>query len=159
MKKFILFSFAATLIGCTNPSMDEGFEKLMASLSEVQAALEPIVSSIRSDMADITSTMEEITATVEEMNDDQAAAMATMAEIRTGLNRIDEGLEKAATKEEMEAFAAEVKDFKDDVDLLVFISDYDHDGIINGMDECPDTPPMEINNVDAKGCSPSQSNN
>ena len=40
--------------------------------------------------------------------------------------------------------------------MLVFVADYDYDGVINGLDQCPDTPITEISEVNGVGCSPSQ---
>ena len=35
-------------------------------------------------------------------------------------------------------------------------ADYDYDGVMNGLDQCPDTPITEVSEVNGVGCSPSQ---
>lgn len=156
MKKLITLSFAALLIGCVNPSMEEGFENLRERLAEVEAELTPIVNGIQADMAEITATVAEITATMDDMADNTTGALATIAEINATLDNIGVELEKKLTKEQLAAFAEQVEDLAADIDMLVFLADYDYDGVMNGLDQCPDTPIMEIADVNANGCSPSQ---
>ena len=60
------------------------------------------------------------------------------------------------TKYQVAALAAQFAIVNDKVQQLVFLADYDYDGVINGLDQCPDTPITEINNVDAVGCAPGQ---
>lgn len=42
------------------------------------------------------------------------------------------------------------------VQLKAIDGDDDNDGVVNSIDECPNTPPDEVDDVDAVGCSPSQ---
>ena len=64
-----------------------------------------------------------------------------------------------ATSEQVQSLLAQVQDANDKVKQLVFLADYDYDGVMNGLDQCPDTPIEEINQVDGNGCSPSQLSN
>ena len=40
--------------------------------------------------------------------------------------------------------------------MRLFVADYYYDGVIYGLDQCPDTPITEISEVNGVGCSPSQ---
>ena len=56
----------------------------------------------------------------------------------------------------MQAVRYKVAESSDGISMLVFVADYDYDGVMNGLDQCPDTPITEINDVNGVGCSPSQ---
>ena len=156
MKKFITLGFATLLVGCVNPSLEDGFESLSQNLSELEASLTPIVESITSDMEEIEASMVDIQANVDSITDSQTGALATIAEITAGLERVKENLSEAATAGQVAELAAAVEEFGEGVDMLVFIADYDYDGVMNGLDQCPDTPLSEINEVNGVGCSSTQ---
>ena len=68
-------------------------------------------------------------------------------------------VESMATTEQVQALLANVQDAGNKIKQLVARADYDYDGVINALDQCPDTPIEEINEVDGNGCSPSQLSN
>ena len=199
--------------------MENGFEKLNQSLSELVASFDAVkIPQITSDMEQITDDLESIVVGIEnyvsaveeynqailiyneallEYNDammeydealtatndflsqidysiegmlqaleglremkeegnEWAGIFLQIAEIRIGLQDILAIMKTKATKEQMEALLAQVQEMGEGVDQLVFLADYDYDGVINGIDKCPDTPLSDINNVNAQGCAPGQ---
>ena len=223
MKKVVLVIITLVLslssMACINPSMENGFEKLNQSLSELVASFDAVnIPQITSDMEQITDDLESIVVGIEnyvsaveeynqailiyneallEYNDammeydealtatndflsqidssiegmlqaleglremkeegnEWAGIFLQIAEIRIGLQDILAIMKTKATKEQMEALLAQVQEMGEGVDQLVFLADYDYDGVINGIDKCPDTPLSDINNVNAQGCAPGQ---
>lgn len=219
MKKFILLLLMFSFVGCVNPSMENGFEKLNKTLSELVASFDALnIPQMTSDMEQITYDLESIVIGIEnyanaveeynqailmyadallEYNDammayDEALTATNdflsqvdssiegmlqaleglremkeegnawagiflqIAEIRIGLQDILAIMKTKATKEQMEALLAQVQEMGEGIDQLVFLADYDYDGVINGLDKCPDTPLKDINNVNAQGCAPGQ---
>jgi chromosome segregation ATPase len=223
MKKVVLVIITLVLslssMACINPSMENGFEKLNQSLSELVASFDAVnIPQITSDMEQITDDLESIVVGIEnyvsaveeynqailiyneallEYNDammeydealtatndflsqidssiegmlqaleglremkeegnEWAGIFLQIAEIRIGLQDILAIMKTKATKEQMEALLAQVQEMGEGVDQLVFLADYDYDGVINGIDKYPDTPLSDINNVNAQGCAPGQ---
>jgi len=223
MKRVVLVIITLVLslssMACINPSMENGFEKLNQTLSELVASFDAVnIPQITSDMEQITDDLESIVVGIEnyanaveeynqailmyadallEYNDammeydealtttndflsqvdssiegmlqaleglremkeegnEWAGIFLQIAEIRIGLQDILAIMKTKATKEQMEALLAQVQEMADGVDQLVFLADYDYDGVINGIDKCPDTPLSDINNVNAQGCAPGQ---
>ncbi len=95
-------------------------------------------------------------ADAEESNEIIEEALVTIASIRERLAAVQVILDAAATTEQVQAVTAQVQEISEGIAMLVFIADYDYDGVMNGLDQCPDTPLTEINDVNGVGCSPSQ---
>ena len=49
-----------------------------------------------------------------------------------------------------------LQEMNSDLDWYISIQDFDYDGVMNGLDKCPNTPITEINNVNADGCAPDE---
>lgn len=153
MKK--LFAVLSVLVAtaCANPSMERGLELLTESLAELEASVTALdIEGMQSDLDAMTLQVEDIIATTEEMQDATTGALATIAEINSALDRIGEELATKVTKEQVASLLEDVQALGEDIDMLVFLADYDYDGVMNGLDQCPDTPITEINNVDSVGC-------
>jgi len=221
MKKFAILSIFLLTTSCINPSMENGFAKLIESLKQLTASFEAVnIPQITTDMEQIVSDLEVVAEGIQnyhdavieynahiaeyneamieyndamlayeeamlaneeflaEINDvlngvvDSLEGLQTLydngnqwagiflqiAQIRLGLQDILATIKTKATKEQMEALLAQVEEMGEGIDQLVFLADYDYDGVINGIDKCPNTPLSEINNVNTDGCSPSQLN-
>ena len=157
MKKLITLSFAALLIGCENPSMERGLESLNASLAELEASFIALnLEQIEADLLAMNDQVEDMIVDAEEANQVFEEALVQVEGILASLANVREKLEESATEEQLQAIGVKVAQITEGIDRLVFLADYDHDGVINGLDECPDTPITEINNVNEVGCSPSQ---
>tara|TARA_B100000683_G_scaffold245121_1_gene255854 strand:- start:681 stop:1172 length:492 start_codon:yes stop_codon:yes gene_type:complete len=157
MKKLIFAVIGFVLIGCTNPSMERGLEGLEAALAELEASFLAIdVEQMSADLIEMNDIVAQLTVEQEAANEAAAQALLDIQDILATLAVIKENLENALTKDQVAALAAQFAIVNDKVQQLVFLADYDYDGVINGLDQCPDTPITQINNVDAVGCAPGQ---
>tara|TARA_B100000900_G_scaffold331280_1_gene291960 strand:+ start:446 stop:928 length:483 start_codon:yes stop_codon:yes gene_type:complete len=157
MKKILFAVIGFVMIGCTNPSMEEGLADLNARLAELEAELVTIdVNAMLSDLATMTAQVEQAQIDVDESNAAMQEALVTIASIKEKLVALQVVLDEAATVEQVQALRDKVAQISEGISMLVFIADYDYDGVMNGLDQCPDTPITEINDVNGVGCSPSQ---
>ena len=153
MKKFIIAVISFLVVGCANPSMERGLEGLEAALAELEASF--LAIDVDQMSADLISMNEQVAQMIIEQEEAQEAinsAVAQVQQILASLAEIKVKLEGALTKAQVAALAASFAEIREKVELLVALADYDYDGVINAIDQCPDTPITEINNVDATGC-------
>lgn len=157
MKKILFAVIGFVMIGCTNPSMEEGLADLNARLAELEAELVTVdVNAMLSDLATMTAQVEQAQIDVDESNAAMEEALVTIASIKERLAALQVILDEAATVEQVQALRDKVAEISEGISMLVFVADYDYDGVMNGLDQCPDTPLTEINDVNGVGCSPSQ---
>lgn len=157
MKKLVLSMVALLAIGCANPSMERGLESLNASLAELDAAVVALnIEQMQADLQSMQDMAADMIVTAEENRIAMDEALNSVDGILAGLARVKENLDQAATAEQVAELAAAVEEFGEGIDMLVFLADYDYDGVMNGLDQCPDTPLSEINDVNGVGCSSSQ---
>ena len=110
------------------------------------------IAGMEADIAAMTLQVEEAIVTAESTNESLEEALAAMADIRVRLAALQALLDAAATDSQIAEIKVKLEKISEGIALLVFVADYDYDGVMNGLDECPDTPITEINNVDDKGC-------
>ena len=157
MKKILFAVIGFIMIGCTNPSMEEGLDDLRAKLAEIEAEIVAAdIAGMEADVAAMTIKVQEATATAEATNESLEEALIKMSEIKESLAELQVALDLAATEEQIADIKVKVAQISEGIALLVFRADYDYDGVMNGLDQCPDTPITEINDVNGVGCSPSQ---
>ena len=82
--------------------------------------------------------------------------MLLLAEIKISLNGVLAQVKTLATKEQVAAINSMLQEMNSDLDWYISIQDFDYDGVMNGLDKCPNTPITEINNVNADGCAPGE---
>ena len=149
MKKLIFAVISFVIIGCANPAIEDGLESLQQQLALVEADMAQVdVDQIKQVLADL-----------EEHVQDQSNAYIKMLELKEKLAEVQlalNELNEAGTVEGLQTLGTKVAEISEGVSWLVHFADYDLDGVINGIDDCPDTPITEISSVDEKGCSPSQ---
>lgn len=157
MKKILFILVGLTMIGCTNPSMEEGLADLTEKLAQLEAELLAVdVAKMVADLETMTSQVEQAQIDVDEHNAFQQEALVTIANIKERLAAVQVLLDEAATAEQVQALRDRVAQVSEGISMLVFIADYDYDGVMNGLDQCPDTPITEINDVNGVGCSSTQ---
>ena len=157
MKKLLFAVIGFVMIGCTNPSMEEGLADLTAQLAQLEAELVGVdVAGMQADLEEMTAQVAQAQIDVDESNAAMEAALVTIASIRERLAAVQALLDEAATVEQVAALRDKVAQISEGIAMLVFVADYDYDGVMNGLDQCPDTPITEINDVNGVGCSPSQ---
>ena len=157
MKKLLFAVIGFVMIGCTNPSMEEGLANLQEQLTELEAELAQVdIDQMVSDLEAMNAQATEALADMEIVNQDLEDALVKMQELRERLAEVQAILDEAATVEQVQALRDKVAEVSEGIAMLVFVADYDYDGVMNGLDQCPDTPITEINDVNGVGCSPSQ---
>jgi len=159
MKKLIFAVLSFILVACSNQSIEDGLDDLNARLVELEQEIVSLdVDSLLNDISEISAAV----AAFEAQNEENLAAIAeikaTLDSLNLKLAEINEELQAAATMEQIQAIKVKLQDINEGIALLVFASDYDLDGIINGLDQCPNTPITEISQIDANGCGPSETN-
>lgn len=172
MKKLLLVLSLTLTVACTNPSMERGFSNLNDSLASLELALEEVgvpkmiedLNSINNMVADMIVDVEEYSARMEEFNlkvlemqERLNSMLLQVQQITEVVNGMKETAAELATSAQMQELLSQVEDFQSGVDQLVAIADYDVDGVMNALDECPDT--VLGATVDANGCSQEQLNN
>ena len=157
MKKLIFAVLSFILVACSNQSIEEGLDDLNARLVELEQQLAAIdANALITDINDIIAQVETIEQINEENKQAIAEAMATLTDLHDQLAAILVQIQQAATVEQLQAINEKVQSISEGISMLVFVADYDYDGVINGLDQCPDTPITEISEVNGVGCSPSQ---
>ena len=157
MKKLVLILIALFAINCENPSMERGLEGLQAALAELEASFLAIdVEQMSADLLDMNETVAQLVIDQEAANEAAAQLLVDIEGILTSLAAVKDKLDNALTVEQVQALTAQFALINEKVQTLVAIADYDYDGVINALDQCPDTPITEINNVNAVGCAPGE---
>jgi len=161
MKKFFLtvlfLSFTLTSVSCVNPSMEDGLEKMNAALDNLQAAIESLnIPQMEADLESINSDLAQIEYDLVDTNGSWAQLITELDNLHLQLQGIVEISETWATTEQMQALLADIQEVGAGIDILVLRADYDYDGVINAIDQCPNTPISQINNVNAQGCAPGE---
>ena len=157
MKKLIFAVLSFILVSCSNQSIEEGLDDLNARLVELEQQLAAIdANALITDINDIIAQVETIEQINEENKQAIAEAMVTLTDLHDQLAAILVQIQEAATVEQLQAINVKVQTISEGISMLVFVADYDYDGVINGLDQCPDTPITEISEVNGVGCSPSQ---
>ena len=157
MKKLIFAVLSFILVSCSNQSIEEGLDDLNARLVELEQQLAAVdANALITDINDIIAQVEIIEQINEENKEAIAEAMVTLTDLHDQLAAILVQIQEAATVEQLQAINVKVQTISEGISMLVFVADYDYDGVINGLDQCPDTPITEISEVNGVGCSPSQ---
>tara|TARA_B100000902_G_scaffold374754_1_gene404042 strand:+ start:74 stop:553 length:480 start_codon:yes stop_codon:yes gene_type:complete len=147
------------IVSCANPNLESNLELLRQEI----ASLEISVSII--DIPDLVEQVEQLESALNNLvivSEGTAVSMNELREMITtlqeGLNNLEQQFSTLAPNGTLQELLVKLQKIHEGIDTLVARADYDFDGVINALDECPDTPITEINNVNEVGCSPSQLN-
>ena len=144
-------------LSCVNPSMEDGLEKMDAALAELAAAIESLnIPQMQADLEQMNIDVAQIEYDLQDVNGSWAQLIDELNNLHLQLQDILAISENWATSEQMQDLLADIQEFGEGVDLLVLQADYDYDGVINAIDQCPNTPLKDINNVNAQGCAPGE---
>lgn len=153
MKKFIIAVISVLTLSCSNPSIERGLEELERNLAELEAQVVAAdIEGMIADLEEMNAIASQALADIEEQNAALEEALLTVNGIIASLANVQAALDEAATAEQVQVLRDKVAEISEGIAMLVFLADYDYDGVMNGLDQCPDTPIEEINNVDAVGC-------
>jgi len=161
MKKFILSVLLLVMTlsstACVNPSMEEGLEGLDKALAELAIAIESLnIPQMQADLEQMNIDVAQIEYDLQDQNGSWAQLIDELHNLHLQLQDIVAISETWATSEQMQDLLADIQEVGAGIDILVLRADYDYDGVINAVDQCPDTPISQINNVNAQGCAPGE---
>ena len=148
MKKIILLFMI--VISCANPNMQEGLDNLRSQLSQISDQIDTM------NLNELTQRVNELKLSVENLIIDVDSAQLTLNTLQETLELILVKVNELPTSEDIQDVLSTIEEIQSGIDILVAQADFDLDGIINAIDECPDTPITERDNVNEVGCSPSQ---
>jgi chromosome segregation ATPase len=149
MKKTILLLFMI-IISCANPNMQEGLDNLRSQLSQISNQINTM------NLNELTQKVNELKSLIENLVIEVDSAQPTLNTLQETLSLLLIRINELPTEEEIQDVLSTIEEIQSGIDVLVARADYDIDGVINAIDECPDTPISEINDVNEVGCSPSQ---
>jgi paraquat-inducible protein B len=155
MKKFIAVLSVFGIVACTNPSREEGLASLEAALAELEASMVGIdVDQMIADISSMQTQVETMQTDVDAYNEQAEGWLTQIDEILGDLAALQVIIDAAPTKDQVADILADLERTQEMIDTLVLLADYDYDGVINGLDQCPDT---ELGaEVDDNGCSAEQ---
>ena len=141
------------IISCTNPNMQNGLDDLRSQILQISDQIEVI------DLSELTQKVNELKLLIENLIIDADSAQPTLNTLQETLSLLLIRINELPTEEEIQDVLSTIEEIQSGIDVLVARADYDIDGVINAIDECPNTPISEINDVNEVGCSPSQIGN
>ena len=146
---------ALFVVGCSNPSMDEGFSKLEQSLAELGAAIEALnIPQMQADLESMNAMAEQMIIDAEAVQGAFDVALNDLAYINAMLDEMVADSANWATSEQMQELLDQAEQFNHDVETLTLAADYDLDGVVNARDKCPNTELGAVVNV--LGCAEGQ---
>ena len=149
MKKLVMLMFMI-ITSCTNPNMQNGLDDLRSQLQQISDQIEVI------DLNELTQRVNELKLLIETLVIDVDSAQSTLNTLQETLSLLLTRVNELPTSDDIQGILSTIGEIQSGIDVLVARADFDLDGIINAIDECPDTPISEINDVNEVGCSPSQ---
>ena len=156
MKKLVLIIVAMFgFLSCENPSVEDGLARLEASLAELEVAMAGVnVEQMLTDVATMQDQVETMETDVEGYELQVAEWESQIQGILADLASVQEIIDNAGTKDQIIAILEDLEATQAMIDQLVLLADYDYDGVINGLDQCPDTELFAT--VNEQGCSVEQ---
>jgi hypothetical protein len=153
MKKLVLIMVAMFgFLSCENPSVEDGLARLEASLAELETAMSGVdVDQMIADVSSMQTQVETIQTDIDAYNEQAEGWLTQIDEILVDLAALQVIIDNAPTKDQVADILADLERTQEMIDTLVLLADYDYDGIINGLDQCPDTELFAT--VNEHGCS------
>ena len=159
MRAFYIIIILGAFTSCTNPRLEEDLGALREQLLMID------IDKFNSDIIDLRSSISDISLSVDnilsdlleftnEYNESNAELLLSLDDISTRLSSILFVLGSAATSDQVGVLRAQVEELSASLDILISYQDYDLDGVINGVDQCPNTPLEDRGSVDETGCVP-----
>jgi hypothetical protein len=137
-----------------NEALQE-YNDAMLAYADAQIAADEFLASVGEITASMLTSLTKLRE-MSEAGNQWAEVMLLLAEIKISLNGVLAQVKTLATKEQVAEINNMLQQMNSDLDWYISIQDFDHDGVMNGLDKCPDTPITEINNVNADGCAPGE---
>lgn len=157
-KKIAAWGFI--IVSCVNPNLQEGLDNLKIEIETLESQVQSV------NIPDLVEQVELLESALNNLVIVSEGTAVTMNELQQMITTLQEGLDNLqqqfstlAPNGTLQELLVKLEKIHEGIDTLVARADYDIDGVINAIDECPDTPITEIKQVNEVGCSPSQLDN
>lgn len=148
------------LVSCVNPSLQTGLDNLREEINNLQAQVVSVdVSSLVSNVEELESAVDNLIIQFDTLDTSMGELQQMISTLQETLSNLEQQFSTLAPNGTLQDILVKLEKIHEGIDTLVARADYDIDGVINAIDECPDTPITEIKQVNEVGCSPSQLNN
>jgi uncharacterized phage infection (PIP) family protein YhgE len=148
------------LVSCINPSLETGLDTLRDEIEKLQSQVQVVdVSGLVESVTELESTVDTLVIEFDTLDTTMNELHQMITTLQEGLDNLQQQLSTLAPNGTLQEILIKLQRIQEGIDTLVARADYDIDGVINAIDECPDTPITEIKQVNEVGCSPSQLNN
>jgi chromosome segregation ATPase len=152
MKKILLILGLISFVSCTNPSMERGLESLNSALAELEAAMSEVnVDQMITDISTMQDQIESIENDVQVYEEQVTEWESQIQTILANLESVTALIESSATNDQLQDILDDLEHNQSLIDMLVAVADYDYDGVLNALDQCPDT--VLNATVNGQGCS------
>ena len=147
------------LVSCINPSLETGLDTLRDEIEKLQSQVQVVdVSGLVESVTELESTVDTLVIEFDTLDTTMNELHQMITTLQEGLDNLQQQLSTLAPNGTLQEISIKLEKIQEGIDVLVARADYDIDGVINAVDECPDTPITEIKQVNDVGCSPSQLN-
>ena len=152
-------AWSFVLVSCINPSLETGLDTLRDEIEKLQSQVQVVdVSGLAESVTELESTVDTLVIEFDTLDTTMNELHQMITTLQEGLDNLQQRLSTLAPNGTLQEISIKLEKIQEGIDVLVARADYDIDGVINAIDECPDTPITEIKQVNDVGCSPSQLN-
>ena len=148
------------LVSCINPSLETGLDTLRDEIERLQSQVQVVdVNGLVDGVIELESTVDTLVIQFDTLDVTMEELQQMISTLQETVSDLEDAYSSLAPDGTLQGILVKLEKIQEGIDVLVARADYDIDGVINAIDECPDTPITEIKQVNDVGCSPSQLNN
>ena len=145
------------LVSCINPSLETGLDTLRDEIERLQSQVQVVdVNGLVESVTELESTVDTLVIEFDTLDTTMEELQQMISTLQETVNDLEIAFQSLAPDGTLQGILVKLEKIQEGIDVLVARADYDIDGVINAVDECPDTPITEIKQVNDVGCSPSQ---
>lgn len=148
------------LVSCVNPNLEEGLDNLRSEIEKLQSKVQVLdVNGLVENTIQLESAVDNLVIQFDTLDITMLELQQMISTLQETVSDLEIAFQSLAPDGTLQGILVKLQRIQEGIDILVARADYDIDGVINAIDECPDTPITEIKQVNDVGCSPSQLNN
>ncbi len=148
------------LVSCINPSLETGLDTLRDEIERLQSQVQIVdVNGLVEGVIELESTVDTLVIQFDTLDVTMEELQQMISTLQETVSDLENAYSSLAPDGTLQGILVKLEKIQEGIDVLVARADYDIDGVINAIDECPDTPITEIKQVNDVGCSLSQLNN
>ena len=143
------------LVSCINPSLETGLDTLRDEIERLQSQVQVVdVNGLVESVTELESTVDTLVIEFDTLDTTMEELQQMISTLQETVNDLEIAFQSLAPDGTLQGILVKLEKIQEGIDVLVARADYDIDGVINAVDECPDTPITEIKQVNDVGCSP-----